>query len=276
MNKIMNAEGEERTVEVYKQLPYIPRSFLWHRQPRLGVPGFEWAARDLVGGVRAFGKFFSCTALNEQGLLLESPGLLCIGRTAELKDSMLQVVNWQSNRAWGLSWKTKVENKILQAAEASEWTALGILLEKKQWLNHDEEATGAIILLEIEATSLQQLKNITSVGNTIRGKYLGSADIIAHKQSVVDTLRKQKLDYEESVRPIMERNSDIEAALAGESTMKDSEGQRALESFKELQLKDPFRAALLKKYGRGFIALPWVWNSFDGEMRQDSQKWCVA
>lgn len=173
MAKITQTEEDLRTFRIVQQLPYIPRSFLWHEQPSLNVTGFSWLPGEILateGGVLELG-----LKLTERGLLVPGEGLIFRARTHYLSGWAPRIRD-VSTAKWYNFWWNEGESFTGDKFKSDKiWTVLAVLPSHQTMRNTIREAVVIRLDWELNSASPGELLARTAGEETISGAFVGRA-----------------------------------------------------------------------------------------------------
>ncbi|KAK5174533.1 uncharacterized protein LTR77_001613 [Saxophila tyrrhenica] len=248
MEAVMSAEGQMRTANIYRQLPYIPEKLFWHTCPSMDISGLKWAPRslwDCVGGIPEFGM-----KLSEQGLHIATSGMVFRARTHYLDRWGPHLRDPTTGKWYNFRWQEAEAFDGTRVKSKNEWTVLAVILRTAVMLNPIQD--GVVIRLDqtVASPALLELQRIVgaSDGNAISGEIMGRGKFEELDPATTTYLAERT---EANKKGFDEFRADVRA------------GKSRLEDCDELT-----RRVVVEEGDDS-------WYVFDGIMVGDRQKWIV-
>ena len=247
MKGVLAAEGHQRTLHIVKQMPYIPRSLLWHTQPGLEIPGYRWLPQQIIasgGGVPQLG-----FTLTEQGLLVETQALVFRGRTHYMHKPAQHVRDVVSGKWYVLRWEGDVATigeKLTQSDQT--WTVLAALPNRETMF---KTLHAVVIRLDwaLENASSAELLKHAADNPSSTGEFIG---------------RVRLEDLEEATAARMKAKTGVKQDELREFREAVRRGESSLEGVSEAMLR------LYEEEGDD------SWYILDGLMESSARQWYVV
>lgn len=205
MKTVLAAEGQQRTLEIVQRLPYIPRSFVWHVQQGLDIPGFRWVPRDIISagaGVPEMG--FQMT---DDGLLLQVQGLVFRSRTHYLNKTAQHIRDVVTGKWYAIRWEGDVGSIGAELVRSERtWTALAVLPNRETMFSTYHAIVVRLDWMLESASSAELLKH--AEGNVaVKGEFMGRCRFEEIEEATAEALKArtgvkqdQWAEFREAVR----------------------------------------------------------------------------